>query len=120
MSLKKRLVNRDGFYGRNFIFSFKANDPVNHQKRVAVRKDLHHFAGVQTGVAYWDCARCAHRASPGLLASERSSQFRIRSMSGLHRHDVTANTPTDQREIADNIEDFVPYEFVWKTQWFLA
>src|SRR5437773_1468554 len=112
MPLKKRLVNRDGFYGRNFVFAFEADDPVNHQKRVAVRKDLHHFASVQTGIAYWDRARCAHRASPRLLASERASQFRIRSMSGLHRHHVTADTPTDQREIADNIEDFVPDEFV--------
>src|SRR4030095_10188055 len=112
MPLKKRLVNRDGFYGRNFIFALEADDPVNHQKRVAVRKDLHHFASVQTGIAYWDRARCAHRSSPRLLASKRASQFRIRSMSGLHRHHVTADTPTDEREIADNIEDFVPYEFV--------
>ena len=105
---------------RNFIFALEADDPVNHQKRIAVRKDLHHFASVQTGIAYWDRARCAHRASPRLLASERASQFRIRSMSGLYRHHVTADTPADQREIADNIEDFVPYEFVGKTQRLLA
>src|SRR4030095_3129938 len=88
--LKKRLVNRDGFYGRNFIFALEADDPVNHQKRVAVRKDLHYFASVQTGIAYWDRARCAHRASPRLLASERASQFRIRSIPGLARYHVTA------------------------------
>src|SRR4030095_4939386 len=112
MPLKKRLVNRDGFYGRNFFFALQGDEPVNHQERVAVRKDLHHFASIQTGIAYWDRTRCAHRASPRLLASERARQFRIRSMSGLHRHHVTADTPTDEREIADNIEDFVPYEFV--------
>src|SRR5207244_7832220 len=95
MPLEKRLVNRDGFHARNFIFALEADDPVNHQKRVAVRKDLHHFASVQAGIAYWDRARCAHRASPRLLASERASQFRIRSLSGLHRHHVTADTPTD-------------------------
>src|SRR4030095_3936657 len=44
MPLKKRLVNRDRFYGRNFVFALEADDPVNHQKRVAVRKDLHNFA----------------------------------------------------------------------------
>src|SRR5206468_8404323 len=95
MPLKKLLVNRDGFYGCNFIFALEADDPVNHQKRVAVRKDLHHFASVQTGIAYWDRARCAHRASARLLASERASQFRIRRMSGLHRHDVSTDTPAD-------------------------
>src|SRR5262245_21160543 len=42
MPLKKRLVNRDGFYGRNFIFALEADDAVNHQKRVAMRKDVHH------------------------------------------------------------------------------
>ena len=77
-----------------------------------MRKDLHHFGSVQTGIAHWDRARCAQRASPRLLTSERASQFRIRSMSGFHRHHVTADTPTDQREIANNIEDFVPHEFV--------
>src|SRR6266568_3369691 len=95
MPLEKRLVNGDGFHACNFIFALEADDPVNHQKRVAVRKDLHHFASVQTRIAYWDCARCAHRASPCLLASEHASQFCIRSMSGLHRHHVTADTPTD-------------------------
>src|SRR5258707_14348130 len=86
MALKKRLVNRDGFYGRNFVFTLEADHPVNHQKRVAVRKDRHHFASIQTGIAYWDRPRGAHRASPRLLASERPSQFRLRSMSLLHRH----------------------------------
>src|SRR5438477_12069076 len=95
MPLKKRLVNGDGFYGRNFIFSLEADDPVNHQKRVAVRKDLHHFASVQTGIAYWDRTRCAHCTSPRMLAGERASQFRIRGMSGLYRHNVTAETATD-------------------------
>src|SRR5437764_12291345 len=95
MPLKALLVNLDGFYGRKFGFGLEADDPVNHQKRVAVRKDLHHFASVQTGIAYWDRARCAHRASPRLLASERASQFRIRSVSGLHRDHVTADTPAD-------------------------
>ena len=92
MPLEKRLVNRDGFYGRNFVFALEADDPVNHQKRVAVRKDLHHFASVQTGIAYWDRTWCAHGASPRLLASKRASHFRIRRMSGLHRHHVTADT----------------------------
>src|SRR5882724_6260119 len=95
MPLEKRLVNRDGFHARNFIFALEADDPVNHQKRVAVRKDLQHFASVQTRIAYWDRARCAHRASPCLLASEHASQFCIRSMSGFYRHDVAANAPAD-------------------------
>src|SRR5207245_10908557 len=93
--LYSRLVNRDRFHGRKLIFAHEADDPVNQQKRVAVRKNLHHFASLQTALAYWYRARCAHRTSPRLLASERASQFRIGSMSGLHRHDVTADTPSD-------------------------
>src|SRR5438067_838747 len=95
MPLKKRLVNRDGFYGRNFIFALEADDPVNHQKRVAVRKDLHHFASVQTGIAYWDRARCAHRSSLGLLPGYCPGQIRIRSMAGLYRHHMNSDTAAD-------------------------
>src|SRR5262249_15131020 len=95
MPLKKRLVNRDGFYGRNFVFALEADDPVNHQKKVSVRKDLTHSARAQPGIAYGDRWRCTHRASLRLLASERTSQFRIRRMSGLHRHHVTADTPAN-------------------------
>src|SRR5438094_8471315 len=89
MPLKKRLVNRDGFYGRNFIFALEADDPVNHQKRVAMRKDVHHLASVQTGIAYWDRVRCAHRPSPRLLGSERARRFSLRGMSGLERSEGT-------------------------------
>src|SRR5260370_10952631 len=120
MPLKKRFVNRDGFYGRNFIFDLEADDPVNHQKRVAVRKDLHPFASVQTGIAYWDRARCAHRASLGLLACDCPGQIRIRSMAGLYRHHMTSDTAPDKREIADDVENFVPDECVGKTQGLLA
>src|SRR5438093_1605873 len=95
MPLEKRLVNGDGFHPRNFIFALEADDPVNHQKRVAVRKDFHYFASVQTGIAYWDRSRCANCASPCLLASEHASQFCIRRLSGLYRQDVAANAPAD-------------------------
>src|SRR5580765_6455579 len=95
MPLEKRLVNRDGFYGRNFVVALEADDPVNHQKRIAVWEDLHHLASVHAGIAYWDRSRCTHRTSPRMLASERASQFRVRGMSGLHRHNVTADTATD-------------------------
>src|SRR5204862_6580355 len=95
MPFEKCLVNGYGFNGRNFVFVLEPDDPDNHQKRVAVRKYFHHFASVQTGIDYWDRTRCAHSASPRMLASERASQFRIRRMSGLHRHHVTADTATD-------------------------
>src|SRR5438876_3344005 len=84
MPLKKRLVNRDGFYGRNFVFALEADDPVNHQKRVAVRKDLHHFATVQTGIAYWDRARCTHRASLGLHAGDCPGQRHVPRVARLY------------------------------------
>ena len=85
-----------------------------------MRKDLHHFASVQTGIAYWDRARCAHRASLGLLAGDCPGQIRIRSMAGLYCHHMTSDTAPGQREIADDVENFVPDEFVGKTQWLLA
>src|SRR5260370_39772978 len=41
-------------------------------------------------------------------------------VSGLHRRDVTANPSADQRPVADDIENFVPNEFVGETQRFFA
>src|SRR5213592_3512427 len=41
-------------------------------------------------------------------------------MAGLYCHYMTSDTAPDEREIADDVENFVPDEFVGKTQWFLA
>src|SRR5438477_468767 len=41
-------------------------------------------------------------------------------MAGFDRDDVAANPLPEEREVADDIEDFVPDEFVGKAQWFLA
>src|SRR5260370_11497169 len=120
MSLEKRLVNRDRFYGRNFVFAFEADDPVNHQEWGTMRQYLHHFVRVQPAIAYRDRARRTHCASSRLLPSERASKLRIRRVAGLHRQDVTANPPADQRKVADYVEDFVANEFIGEAQWLFA
>ena len=61
-----------------------------------------------------------HRASLRLLAGDCPGQIRIRSVAGLYRDDMTSDAAPDQREIADDVENFVPDEFVGKTQWLLA
>ena len=120
MPLKKRLIDRDGLYARNFIIGLEADDPINHQKGIAMRQDLHYLVSVETATAGGDRAWRRHRASSGLLAGESASQLRIRRVAGFHRHHMTANRPADQRQIADNVQNFVPHKFVGEAQRFFA
>src|SRR5207247_9894311 len=41
-------------------------------------------------------------------------------MTRLHRNDMSANASADERDIADDVENFVPREFIGKTQRFLT
>ena len=120
MPLKKWFINRDGLYACNFVFSFKANNSVHHQKRVAMRQDFHDLVSVEPAIAGGHRPRYGNRASSRLLACERANQLRIRGVAGFYRHHMTTNAPPDEREIADDIKDFVPHEFVRETQRFLA
>src|SRR5213075_183963 len=41
-------------------------------------------------------------------------------MTRLYRNDMSANASADERDIADDVENFVPREFIGKTQRFLT
>src|SRR6202007_2652508 len=60
------------------------------------------------------------RITAGLLFGDGTSQFCVSGVTGLDCDNVAANATANQSEVANNIEDFVPNEFVWKTQRFLA
>ena len=55
-----------------------------------------------------------------MLFHDRPRQLRVDGVTGLHCNDMTANASADERKVADDIENFVPREFVSKTQRLLA
>src|SRR5216684_3098021 len=93
MPLKKWFVNRDGLYEGNFVFAFKANNPIDHQKRVAMRQDLHDLVSVEPAIAGRHRPGYSHRASSSLFAYECSNQLRIRGVAGFYRYHMAANAP---------------------------
>ena len=46
----------------------------------------------------------------------RARQVGIYSVAGFYRDHMASNTPPDQCEISDNVENFVAHEFVCETQ----
>ena len=61
------------------------------------------------------------RLGRAIVASEEFArhcpgQLRVGAVTGLDRDDMTANAMTDEREIANDIEDFVPNEFIRETK----
>src|SRR5206468_11145863 len=112
MSLKKRLVNRDRFDADTFGFSFEADNAIHHKKWETMRQNLHHFVDIKAPVAAWNRSRHCHGTSSLLLAGDGSSQIRIRGMTRLNCHHMSANSPPNQREVADDVENFVTHEFV--------
>ena len=120
MSLKERLVNGDRFDTDTFGFSFEADNPIHHEKRKPVRQNLHHLIGVKASVAAGNRPRRRHGASARLLPSDRSSQIRIGGVTGFNCDNMTADAASDQREVADHVENFVAHEFVREPQRFLA
>ena len=81
-----------------------------------MRQHLHHFFRAQSAIAARHCARNFHLAPARLFARERPGQLGIGRVARFHRHEVSANTPANQGEIADEIDDFMPDEFILKTQ----
>src|SRR4029450_2457687 len=120
MPLKERLVNRDRFDADTFGFALEADNPVDHQKRETMRQNLHYLVGVEPTIPTRNRARKGERAPPRLLTGEPASQVGIYSVTGFYRYHMASNTPPDQCEIPDNVENFVAHEFVCETQWFLA
>src|SRR5438128_10155212 len=93
MPLKKWFVNRDGLYACNFVFAFKANNPVNHQKRVAMRQDFHDLVRVEPAIAGGHRPRYSDRASSRVLACKCANQLHIHSGPGLASYPEAPTAP---------------------------
>ena len=65
--------------------------------------------------------RCGNGATVRFVRlGQGAREFGVGAVAGLDRDDVSANGAAEQREVADDIEDFVPDEFIWETQRLLA
>src|SRR5262249_62141210 len=105
MSLKKGFVDRDRFHADTFGFGFEADNAIDHEKWETMRQNLHHLIGIESSVTGRHCAWRCHGASARLLSRDCASQLCIYGVTWLHSHDMAANTPSDQSEVADHIED---------------
>ena len=81
-----------------------------------MRQNLHHLVRIKSPFAGRERARNRDRIASRLLARHRPGELRIRAMTGLDRDDMTANAMTDEREVTNDIEDFVPNEFIRETK----
>ena len=60
------------------------------------------------------------RRDLGVLFNDRPRQLRVGGVSRFDRNDMTTYASADEREVTDDVENFVPREFICKTQRFLA
>src|SRR5439155_26876359 len=104
MSLEERLVNCDCFDAHTFGFGFEADNTIDHEKRKPMRQNLHHLIDIKAPVAAWNRSRHGHGISSLQLSGDGSSQIRIRGMTRLNCHHMSANPPPNQREVADDGE----------------
>src|SRR5207248_8082267 len=64
MSLEKRFVDRDRFHSDAFRSAFiETDDPVDHQKRITMRKDLHDLVAVESAIAFRHHSRSEEHTS---------------------------------------------------------
>ncbi len=121
VSLKKRLVDRDGLQPDGLVVVLESQHPVHHQEGVAVGKNLHDVVGVEGALPH---RNVLHRHQGGLVGppglEERLGELQVQPVTGLGRKDVAANAHGKQRKVADDVEDLVPDEFIGITKGFLA
>jgi len=117
MALEKRFVDRHRFYSDAFRSCFiEADNAIDHQERIPVRQNLDDFVAVESTSAFWYNARNSQRFAARLFLRNCSGQLSVRGVTRLHRDQMAANSATDQREIAYNIQDFVTDEFIRKPE----
>src|SRR5712691_7954532 len=81
-----------------------------------MRQDLHDLVGVESAVAFRDNARNGQRVTARLFLCNRARELSICGVPRLYGNEMTANAATDKREVADNVENLVPDEFVFESQ----
>src|ERR1700730_11822232 len=120
MPLEKGFIDRDRFYAGHLGSSFKAENAVDHQKRESMGQDFHYLIRIESSIADWPCPWCRERKPACALSRQRSGEIGIGAMPGFDCDNVSADPLTHQCQISDDIENFVPNEFVREAQRFLA
>src|SRR4029077_12456442 len=117
MSLEKRLVDRHRFHADALRSAFvETYNSVDHQKRIPMRQNLHDLVGVEPAVAFGNDSRNRQRFTSRSFFGDCARQFRIRRVSRFYRDEMTTDPATEEREVADDVENFVPDKLVRKTQ----
>ena len=85
-----------------------------------MRQNSHYFLTVESAIVFRNNARQREHIASCLFFPDSERQFCICSVTRFDRDEVPSNATANQREIANNIVDFVPNEFVGEAQRFLA
>src|SRR5437868_10821378 len=85
-----------------------------------MRQNSHDVVDIETAFAGRKSLRVDDRSETRELASQRADQLGVRAVARFDRDDVATNPLPEEREIADDIEDFMPHEFVGEAQRFLT
>src|SRR5207248_7741937 len=101
-------------------FAFEAKNAVDHQERITMRQKRHDAVDVEAAFARRESLRLEDWRGARKFPRERADQLGVRAMAWFYRDDVAANARPEKRQVADDIDDFVPDEFVGEPQRFLA
>src|SRR5437763_12710468 len=108
MSLEKRFVDRNRLHPDAFRSAFiKTNDAIHHQERVTMRQDLNDFVAVEATTTFWNNPRNRQGFATRPFFCNCPRELGICGVAGFYCDEVTANPATDQREVADDIENFM-------------
>ncbi len=112
MALKERLVGGDIFDPDGPLARLQFQNAVHQQKRIPVRQNFFDGFNVQyrqNVSPQSTLQRCAYSDS-------RRARRDVQRMAGLDGNDMRLQRPPDQRQIADQIQQFVPRQFIGKAQ----
>jgi len=119
VSLEEGLVDRDALHADSLEVAVELDDPVDHQERVAVRQDGHHAVDVE-GRRRGGDRLGRHGEQVAVALGDGAGEFCVGPVPGLHGHDMAAQGPAGEREIADDVEDLVTDELVGEAERLLA
>src|SRR5215471_19746781 len=105
MALKEWFIDRYRFRSDTLVVAFKGNNPVDHQKRITMRQDLHNILRIHNPCPLRNHLRRNHRYHVRVPFSQSLRQFSVGRMSRLDRNDVPQKSATGQKELTDDIEN---------------
>src|SRR5438067_718712 len=111
---KIRFIHGYRFHSGAFRFPLETQDAIDHQKREAMRQNFHHLINIETAFSRRKRPGNGKRRDLGVLFHDRPRQLRVSGMTRLYRNDMTPNASADERDVADDVEDFVASEVTGK------